>query len=212
MNNFNNNNRSNQGNSMELLGAVLSDGTMAGLTGGILGSVLPVIALFTRNSSMASLGFFVNIFLYAITGILAGYLLYSRKIRIGGTAAMVGITGGLLAGLISGAATGIALSQVSLVMSQANVNIPWVMWSILSALGAGFIGALTAWIPGFFLKSGNTATYRTNNQTSRISTKGTGQHETTGNIFERRRRIRFVVTMTIIALMCGSYFCRLLSQ
>jgi len=196
-----------QASSDTVLGAALSDGIMAGLIGGILGSILPIIAVFTRASSTASLGFLVNIFLYFATGILAGYLYYSRKIGHRWVAAVVAIIGGFLAGLISGAATGFALSQVSQVLPQLNSSTSWVMWSALSALGAGFIAPLAAWIPGFFIQSDN-STHGYNSPTTRMSTKGTKQYETTGEIFERRRKIRFVVTMVTVVLMFAWYFCK----
>ncbi len=204
MGNFNS--RSNEANSTDMLGAALSDGAMAGLIGGIAGSILPIMALFTRNSSAASLGFFINVLLYFATGVLAGYLYYSRKAEQRWPVAIAAVVGGFLAGLISGAATGFALSQVSLVLTQMSSNTGWIMWSALSALGGAFLAPLTAWIPGFFIRS-DKGTYSYGSPISRTSTKGTA-HQTMEGFFERRRKIRFVVSMTCILLIFAIYFCR----
>lgn len=209
MSNFNS--RLNQVNSGDMLGAALGDGIMAGLIGGMLGLIFPILGLFARNSSMVSLGFFVNIFLYFMTGILAGYLFYSRKSERRWVAVVVAIIGGFLAGLISGAAFGLAFSQVSQSFSQLGSSISWVAWSLLSGLGAGFLAPLTAWIPGFFMPSNNRP-YKASNSTSRVSAKGANQPAPIADVFERRRKIRFVVTMVSILLMFAIYFCRVLSH
>ncbi len=199
MGNFNSS--SSEVNSMGVLGAALSDGVMAGLIGGVVGAILPILTLLTGNSDMASLGFFVNILLYFAIGILAGYLYCSRKIGHKGVAAAAAVIGGLLAGSISGAVTGVALSR-SAALSQVTANISWVTWGAFSALGAAFLAPLTAWIPSFFIPSDNgTKSY----------SKGTKQ-ETIEGVFERRRKIRFVVSMVAILLIFAIYFCRGLSH
>lgn len=204
MDNFNS--RSSEVNSTGVLGATFSDGAMAGLIGGILGSILPIIGILTRNSSMASLGFFVNILLYFTIGILAGYLYYSRKIGHRWAAAVAAVIGGFLAGLLSGAVTGLAYSQEPDIAAMIHVSTNWVTWSTLSALGASFLAPLTAWIPGFFIPS-DTSTKSYNSGMS----AGTKQ-ETIEGVFERRRKIRFVVGMVSILLMFAIYFCRSASR
>ncbi|HEX2994714.1 MAG TPA: hypothetical protein VHP14_07820 [Anaerolineales bacterium] len=199
MDNFNG--RSNEEDSTGVVGAVISDGAMAGLIGGILGSILPIIGLLTRNSDMASFGFCVNILLYFATGILAGYLYYSRKIGYRWAAAVAAIIGGFLTGLLSGAVTGLAFSQTPEIAAMIHVSTSWVTWSTMSAIGASFIAPLTAWIPGFFIPSGNSYSSETSAKEAKQETP-----------FERRRKIRFAITMTSILLIFAIYFCRVLSR
>lgn len=195
--------RSNEAHSTDALGAAFSDGAMAGLIGGILGSILPIIGILTRNSSMASLGFFVNILLYLTIGILAGYLYYSRKIGHRWAAPVAAVIGGCLAGLLSGAVTGLAYSQEPDIAAMIHVSTNWVTWSTLSALGASFVALLTAWIPGFFIPD---------NQSYGSEMSAGTKQETVQGYFERRRKIRFAVGMVSILLMFAIYFCRILGR
>lgn len=194
------------------LGAALGDGLMAGLIGGIAGSILPIIGLFTRNESLIALAVILDIVVYILTGILSGYLFYSRKIGRGFSVVAAGIIGGLLAGALSGATFGLNLSKhPQVVAAQADINVLWATFGILAGLGAGLIGALTAWIPGLFFKSDDVV-YNSGSGSPAMSEKEMQQYEQVGQRFKRRMQMRLIVAAVSIALVFGCYFCRALSQ
>jgi hypothetical protein len=189
--------RSNAASSTDALGAILSDGLMAGLIGGIVGSILPIFGLFARNSSMVSLGFFVSFLLYFAIGILTGYLFYSRKIGYRWGAATAAIIAGLIAGLMIGAALGFGFAQFPYFGVQ---NTSWAIWSLSSGMGGGFMAALTAWIPGLFMKSDNA---RAGQPAAASKTE---------SFFERRMKTRFIVGMVSIVVFIVIFVCRALVQ
>lgn len=187
--------KSNETGSTDALVAMLSDGLMAGLIGGIVGSALPIFGMFARNSSLVSLGFFVSFLLYFAIGILSGYLFYSRKIGYRWGAAIAAVIGGLIAGLMIGAALGFAYAQFPRLIPPISVS----MWSIASSMGGGFAAPLTAWIPGLFIKA------------DRATSQGTSA-SSTETFFERRVKTRFIVGMVGILVLIVAYVCRALLQ
>lgn len=205
---------SNQGNasSNALLGAALSDGMLAGLIGGIAGSILPIIGLLTRNETLISLAVIADIVIYILTGILAGYLFYSRKIGRGFSVVVAGILGGLVAGTLSGVTFALQLGKhPQLVASQVDINILWATFGILAGLGAGLVGALTAWIPGLFFNFDDMA-YNSGTQPPTISKKEIQQYEQVGQRFKKRMQIRLVIGAVTIALVFACAVCRNLGQ
>ena len=190
-----------------LLGAALGDGAMAGLIGGFLGIIIPIIALFSGNASLAALGVVVNIILYIATGILAGYLFYSRRIGRGWFALISGILAGLFAGSISGVAVGLGLARATAAAAQVDTNLIWATWGILSGLGAAFIGAITVWIPGLFIRT-NEADIHSGPVASALTEQEARQYEQVGQRFKKRMQVRLVVGAVTIALVFASYFCQ----
>src|SRR5574341_288364 len=211
MDTYNKGNVQGKASSNVLLGAALGDGMMAGLVGGILGLIMPIIGILTQNASLSALAVIVNILIYIITGILAGYLFYSRKIGRGWVVSVGGILGGLLAGAVSGVAVGLSLGRLPQLSSQIDTNLLWATWGVLSGLGAGIVGALTAWIPGLFIRFDSNV-YSSSHQAPVMSSKEISQYERAGERFKRRMKIRLIVGMASIALVFAWYFCQSLAR
>jgi hypothetical protein len=193
--------------STALLGAALGDGATTGLVGGILGIILPILALFSGNPSLAALGVIVNVIVYVVTGISAGYLFYSRNIGRGWVVLASGIVSGLVAGSISGVALGLSLARVPAITAQLDANMIWATWGILSGLGAAFICASTVWIPGLFFRSEH-GYANTGRPAPTISGKELSQYEQVGQRFKKRMQARLVIGAITIALVFAWYFCQ----
>ena len=196
-----------QASSDALLGAALGDGMMAGLIGGILGLIFPIVGLLTQNASLSAIAVVINLLLYLITGILAGYLFYSRKIGRGWVIMVAGMLGGLVAGAISGTAVGLSLGRLPQLASQVDPNILWATWGISSGLGAAILGMLTAWIPGLFIRFESNV-YGTGYRTPAISQKQMSQYEQVGARFKRRMQLRLIFGLATMAIVFAVYFCQ----
>lgn len=207
MDTYNKGNFQGKASSNVLLGAALGDGMMAGLVGGILGLIVPIIGILSQNASLSALAVIANLLIYVITGILAGYFFYSRKMGRGWVVSVAGTLGGLLAGAISGIAVGLSLGRLPQLASQIDTNILWATWGIMSGLGAAIIGALTAWIPGLFIRFDSSA-YNLSYQTPAMSPKEISQYEQVGQRFKRRMKIRSMVGIASVALVFAWYFCQ----
>ncbi len=141
-----------------LLGAALSDGLMAGLAGGVLGGIMPAIFMLTNDESLFIFVLLCNGVTILAVGIFTEILFYQRKLPRGTKA--VGVGGGLggaLAGGIGGLLIGYTFSTA---FSEAGVDITQgsMLYSFLllvccaPAIVSSIIGAITAAIPGLFIK------------------------------------------------------------
>lgn len=141
-----------------LLGAALSDGLMAGLAGGVLGAIMPIIFILTNDSSFFVFALLCNGAAIFAVGIFTGILFYKRKLPRGTKA--VGVGGGLggaiaggIGGLLIGYSMSSAFSEAGTDITQGNVLFSFLLlFCCAPAVVSSIIGAITAWIPGLFIK------------------------------------------------------------
>lgn len=151
--------QSSDNKSLSLLGTALSDGLLAGLAGGILSIIMPIVLMFAQSDPILFLSLIVNGIILLAVGPATGILYFGRKLPRGTMSVHIG--GGLagfLTGGIGGLIFGFVFTQSAIENQISGINQNNALALMLSiffcgpALVSAILGALTAGIPGSFIK------------------------------------------------------------
>ena len=129
-------------------GTVFIDGLLSGLILGVVGAILPGIAIFTGDKQLARMGMLLDGILIPFSGVLTGILFQGRNIGKSKLIIPSGAIAGALTGVIAGMVLGLSPQNDSITNfdTQDGLTI-YIMTCIVSPSFWGAIaGAFGAWI------------------------------------------------------------------